>query len=313
MEKKTKSIKRKRYYFSDLKTNWQLYLLVLIPLAWLAVFKYYPMYGAQIAFRNYIPANGILGSEWVGLKNFIQFFKSPQLLMITKNTLAISLYTLLLNSTLPIILALGLTYLKHERFKKVVQMTTYLPNFISTVIIVGIINLLFNAQSGIVNNAIGAITGEKINFLGLSKYFRHLYVWSGVWQMTGWNSIIYIAALAGVDPQLHEAAVIDGADKWRQILHVDIPSILPTIAITIIMNMGSILAVGFDKTFLMQNPSNLMVSEVFSTYEYKVGVGGGLANYSYSAAIGLMANVITFVLICLTNKFSKIVSGNGLW
>lgn len=311
---KEKRVKmKKRYYFSDLKTNWQLYLMVLIPVIWILIFKYYPMYGAQIAFRDYIPAKGVLASEWVGWENFKRFLDSPQLVLLTKNTLSISIYALILNSILPIILAVGLTYIRHNRFKKLVQMTTYLPNFISTVIIVSMINLLFNSQSGIVNNALEAMTGSKTNFLGLSKYFRHLFVWSGVWQMTGWNSIIYIAALAGVDPQLHEAAVIDGANKWQRIIHVDIPAIVPTIAITIIMNMGSILAVGFDKTFLMQNPSNLAVSEVFSTYEYKIGVGGGVSNFSYSSAIGLMANSITFVLICVTNKISKTVSGNGLW
>jgi len=181
------------------------------------------------------------------------------------------------------------------------------------VIIVSMINLMFNTQSGIVNNLIFLLTGKKINILGLSKYFRHLFVWSGVWQSNGWNSILYIAALAGVDPQLHEAAKIDGANKWKRICHVDLPSIMPTIAIMTIMSMGSILSVSFDKVFLMQNTTNLKISEVFSTYEYKTGVGGGVANYSYSSAIGLMASCVTFVLIVAANKISKKLSDTGLW
>lgn len=312
-KKEMRRPKKQRYYFSDIKVNWQLYLMFLLPLIYLLVFKYYPMYGAQIAFRDYVPAKGIWGSEWVGLKHFARFVNSPQFLNVTKNTLALSTYYLVLNTLLPIILAIGLTYIRHERFKKLVQMSTYLPNFLSTVIVVGMLSLIFNTQSGVVNSAMQALFGKKINFLGLSKYFRHMYVWSGVWQYTGWNSIIYIAALAGVDPQLHDAAVVDGADKWKRVYHVDIPSIVPTIAITLIMNMGSVLSVGFDKTFLMQNAGNLKYSEVLSTYEYKVGVGGGVANYSYSTAISLMSTVVTFILICVTNKISKAVSETGLW
>ena len=233
--------------------------------------------------------------------------------MITKNTLAISLYQIVLTVTLPIILAIGLNYVKNERFKKSVQMVSYLPHFISAVILVSMINLIFNTQSGIVNNIIFAMTGQKVNILGLSKYFRHLFVWSEVWQSNGWNSILYIAALAGVDPQLHEAAKIDGANKWRRIYHIDLASIMPTIAIITTMSMGSILTVSFDKMFLMQNTTNLKISEVFSTYEYKTGVGGGVANYSYSSAIGLMASSVTFVLIIFTNKVSKKLSDTGLW
>lgn len=305
--------KKERYYLTDLKSNWQLYAMVLLPLIWIIMFRYMPMYGVQIAFKNYTPTKGIIGSEWAGFKHFIRFLKSSQFLMITKNTLAISIYQIALTVTLPIILAIGLNYIRHNRFKKTVQMVSYLPHFISVVIIVSMVNLIFNTQSGIVNNVIFALTGKKVNILGLSKYFRHLFVWSGVWQSNGWNSILYIAALAGVDPQLHEAAKIDGANKWKRIYHVDIPSIIPTIAIMTIMSMGSILSVSFDKAFLMQNTTNLKISEVFSTYEYKTGVGGGVANYSYSSAIGLMASGVTFVLIIITNKISKKLSDTGLW
>lgn len=314
MAKKIKKPKtEKKFYFSDIKSNWQLYIMILIPVAYILVFKYFPMYGARIAFADYAPKKGILGSEWVGLEHFIRFFNSPQFYVLIKNTLAISIYGLLLNIPFPIILAISLNYLANQRFKKTVQMVTYLPHFLSTVIIVSLMQLIFNTQSGIVNNALYALTGQKINFLGLSKYFRSLYVWSGIWQGAGWASILYISALAGVDPQLHEAAIIDGANKMKRVWHIDIPCVLPTISIMTIMNMGSILTVGFDKTFLMQNPTNLEISEVLSTYEYKIGIGGGIPSYSYPAAIGLFSTSITFILICITNKISKTLSDTGLW
>lgn len=303
----------KKRLFSDIKVNWQLYVMILIPLIYIIVFKYGPMYGAQIAFRDYMPRKGFWGSEWIGFANFIRFFKSPQFFVLIKNTLALSLYSLLLNIPLPIIFALSLAYLKNQRFKKTVQMVTYLPHFISTVIIVGLIQLIFNTQSGVVNNVIQVFTGEKVNFLGHSKYFRSLYVWSGVWQGMGWGSILYVSALAGVDPQLHEAAIIDGANKIKRIWHIDIPSILPTIAIMTIMSMGSILSVGFDKTYLMQNATNIGVSEVLSTYEYKIGIGGGMPAYSYPAAIGMFSAIINFLLIVITNKISNSLSNTGLW
>lgn len=311
-EGKVRDLHKKRI-FSDLKTNWQLYVMMLIPFLYILIFKYGPMYGAQIAFRDYVPRKGYFGSEWVGLEHFIRFFKSPQFFVLLKNTLALSLYSLLINIPLPVIFALSLTYLKNQRFKKTVQMVTYMPHFISTVIIVGLIQLIFNTQSGIVNNIIQFFTGEKINFLGHSKYFRSLYVWSGVWQGMGWGSILYVSALAGVDPQLHEAAIIDGASKLRRIWHIDIPSILPTIAIMTIMNMGSVLNVGFDKTYLMQNATNIGISEVLSTYEYKMGIGGGMPSYSYPAAIGMFSSIVSFLLIIITNKISNALSNTGLW
>ena len=310
---KSATRKVRKGYFSDVKVNWQLYVMILVPLAYIVAFKYLPMYGTRIAFVDYKPLKGVMGSDWVGLDNFTRFIKSPQFFMLIKNTLAISIYSLVLNIPFPIILALCLNYLKNKTFKKTVQMVTYLPHFLSTVIIVSLMQLLFNMQSGVVNNLIGALGGDKINFLGLSKYFRSLYVWSGIWQGVGWSSILYISALAGVDPQLHEAALIDGANKLQRIWHIDIPSIIPTVAIMTIMNMGSLLTVGFDKTFLMQNPTNLEVSQILSTYEYNVGIGGGVPSYSYPAAIGLMSSVVTFVLICVTNKISKTLSDTGLW
>ena len=307
--------KKKKYtgYFSDIKTNWQLYVLILIPLAYIIIFKYIPMYGARISFIDYKPRLGYMGSPWVGFKHFIRFFNSPNFWILIQNTLAISLYSLALSIPFPILLAVSLNYLKNEKFKKTVQMVTYLPHFLSTAIIVGLIQLLFNTQSGIVHNIVELVTGQDINFLTGTKYFRHLYVWSGIWQSTGWSSIMYISALAGVDPQLHEAAIIDGANKVRRIWHIDLAGILPTVAIMTIMNLGSIISVGFDKTFMMQNPSNLEISEVLSTYEYNVGLGGGLPSYSYPAAIGLTSAVVSFLMIVITNKISKKVTEVGLW
>ena len=312
---KTKERNKPKYsgYFSDIKINWQLYTMILIPLLYVILFKYYPMYGARIAFYNYMPSKGIEGSEWVGFGNFTRFVNNPQFWILIRNTLLLSIYSLLISFPFPILLAIGLNYVRNAKFKKTVQMITYLPHFISTVIVVSMLTLLFNTQSGVVNNILHAISGEKINFLGLSKYFRSMYVWSGVWVNAGWDSILYIAALAGVDPNLHEAALIDGANKLRRVWHIDIPCILPTVSIMLIMSMGSILSVGFDKTFLMQNPTNLKISEVLSTYEYKIGIGGGMPSYSYSSAIGLMTSVTTFILIFITNKLSKTVSGTGLW
>ncbi len=306
-------VKKRRGLVHEMKSNWQLYVMVLLPLIYIIVFKYIPMYGARMAFLDYIPVKGYFGSEWVGFKHFLRFFNSPVFGKVIKNTLIISFYTLAVGIPFPIILAVCLNYLKNQKFKKVVQMVTYMPHFISTVIIVGLIQLVFNMQTGIVNTIIDFLGGEKINFLSKPEYFRHLYVWSGVWQSTGWNSIMYISALAGVDPQLHEAAIMDGASKVKRIWHIDIPSITPTIAIMVINAVGGVLSVSFDKIYLMQNPTNINVSEVLSTYEYEVGLGGGLPSYSYSAAIGLFATVVNFVMICIANRTSKKLADTGLW
>lgn len=305
--------KKKESWLDEIKRNRQLYIMILLPMLYILVFKYYPMFGAQISFRDYLSAKGIWGSEWVGLKHFIRFFENPQCWQIIKNTLAISLYTLILCIPFPILLAVGLDYTRNKFFKKTVQMTVFLPHFLSVVILVSILNLVFDNRTGVVNNLIEMICGNKINFLGDAKYFRSLYVWSSIWQETGWSSILYISALAGVDPQIHEAAIIDGANKFRRIWHIDLTSIRPTIAVMTIMNLGSVFTVGFDKTYLMQNPINLEFSEVLSTYEYKTGTGGLIPNYSYAASIGLMTSAVNFILIIISNKISNKLSGDGLW
>ncbi len=299
--------------FSDIRENYQLYLMVLIPLIYIFVFKYIPMYGAQIAFRNYNAADGILGSRWVGLSHFKRFLTSPQFAEIVKNTLVLAVYTQLVSMPFPIILAIGLNYCRNDKLKKAVQMITYLPHFLSTVIIVSLITMLFNYQTGLVSNISNMLLGHRADIMNVASNFKHLFVWSDVWQNAGWSSILYVSALAGVDPSLHEAAMIDGASKWKRIYHIDMPCILPTVAIMLIMSMGKLLSVSFDKTFLMQNPANLGVSEVLSTFEYKRGIAASIPDYSYPAAIGLTTSAITFVLVMVSNKLSNKLSGYGLW
>lgn len=296
--------------------NWQLYVFLLLPLIWLIIFKYQPMYGAQIAFRNYKVQDGIIGSEWVGLAQFKKFFSSYMFGTVIKNTLTLSLYSLVVGFPLPIIFALLLNSVRNRHWRSWVENVTYMPNFISTVVMVGIMMRVFDVNSGIIANIYHAMTGLHMEwnaFQGPTN-FRNLYIWSGVWQGTGWGSIIYMAALSSVDPQLHEAATIDGASRWSRLWNVDFPAILPTIAITLILRCGSIMGIGFDKVFLMQNETNLSASEVISTYVYQVGLAaGGTNNYSYSAAIGMFNSVINLIMIVIVNKISNMVSGSGLW
>lgn len=296
----------------ELKRNWSLYLLVAVPVIYLILFKYIPMYGVQIAFKNYMPAKGITGSEWVGFKHFMKFISNYKFKDIVWNTLSISLYQLC-TFPLPIILALFLNYIKREKFKKTVQMVSYAPHFISTVVMVGILIQFLDARNGVINQLIELVGGEAQNFMAKKEYFRHIYVWSGVWQSIGYNSIIYIAALSGVSSELHEAAIIDGANIVKRIWHVDLPSILPTIAILLIMQCGSILSVGYEKIYLMQNNLNLAQSEIISTYVYKQGIISSIPQYSYSTAIGLFVSVINVVLLLITNKIVDKMTGSSLF
>ncbi len=306
-------IQKKKTWKVEFQQNWQLYVMVLLPVIYMLVFSYYPMLGLQIAFRKYLPTKGIWGSDWVGLRHFIRFFGNPQWFSIVKNTFLISSYTILVNIPFPIILAIAFDYTKNKFYRKTVQMATFLPHFLSTVIVVSLMNLILDNRVGVVNNFIELIFGTKVNFLGDAKFFRSLYVWSGVWQNTGWGSILYISALSSVDPQIHEAAIIDGANKLRRIWHIDLTTIRPTIAVMIVLKLGSILSVGFDKTYMMQNTVNLHVSEVLSTYEYKMGTAGMIPNYSYGTAIGLMAGLVNMTLVVVSNKIANKVSGSGLW
>lgn len=296
--------------------NWQMYLFLLIPVIWLIIFKYYPMYGASIAFRKFRIRDGITGSEWVGLENFVRFFSSYQFGRTVGNTLTLSILSLVLTFPISIVFALLLNSVRRKGWKGTVENITYMPHFISTVVLVGIMRRVFDINTGIINNLIELIPGQQFTnnlFMG-GNNFRLLYIASGVWQGTGWGSIIYMAALSSVDPELHEAATIDGASRFKRLLYIDFATIVPTIAITLILRMGSLMSIGFDKAFLMQNDTNLVASEVISTYVYKVGLTAeGGSNFSYATAIGLFNSVVNLVMILSVNKIADKVSGAGLW
>ncbi len=295
-----------------MRRNWLLYVFLLPAVIYMGIFLYAPMYGLVIAFKDFTASKGILGSPWVGTKWFELFFTSPRFWQILKNTLILSVYSLIVGFPLPVILALMINDIRNLRFKRFTQTVTYMPYFISTVVLVGMMSVLFSPKSGVVNAILAHMGGSgETFFMGESRYFRHMYVWSGVWQSMGWNSIIYIAALTGVSQELHEAAKIDGANKIQRILHVDLPAILPTMIILLIMNCGSILNVGYEKVYLLQNSLNTPVSEVISTYIYKIGLQQ--QKFSYSTAIGLFNNIVNFMVLVTVNKFSRKVSGTGLW
>ena len=294
--------------------RWQLYLLLLVPVAFVLVFNYGPMAGLVIAFKNYNVRQGIFGSTWVGLDNFKEFFTSFRFPSIMKNTLVLSLYNLVVTFPIPIIFALLLNCLHGEKYKKVVQTVTYIPYFISTVVMVGLIFQILNNRSGLYGSFYQLINGTVgPNILAEGPLFKHIYVWSGVWQGTGYSAIIYIAALSNVDETLHEAAVIDGASRWQRVLHIDIPTILPTASIMLILAVGNIMNMGFEKVLLMQNNLNLDYSEIISTYVYKVGLASGINDFSLSTAISHFNSVVNFLLLILANFTSKRLSGNGIF
>ena len=291
----------------------QLLILFFIPLAYIIIFKYLPMYGAQIAFRDFMIRRGIWGSPWVGFDNFRRFFRSYQFIRVLRNTLGISLYSLIAGFPFPIILALSLNYLKNQRFKKTVQLVSYAPHFISIVVMVGIIMQFLAPRNGFLNNLISLLGGETIDFLARPPLFSTIYVVSGIWQNLGYSSIIYLGVLSAIDPILHEAAIVDGATKVQRIWHIDLPGIMPTAIILLIMNTGRILDVGFEKVLLLQNDLNLRASEVISTYVYKIGLIGTLPDYSYATAIGLFKSVIGMLLIISVNRVARRLGQTSLW
>lgn len=305
--------KRRQAAWRQMRMDWQLYVLILLPLAWLIVFQYFPMYGLQLAFKNFRINEGIWGSPWVGLAHFDKFIHSYQFVRVVSNTLIISLYELFAGFPLPIILALCLNATLRTRFKQTVQFVTYMPHFISTVVMVGMILQFLNPRIGIVNIFLGWLGIDPINFMGDPAWFKHVYVWSGIWQTTGWGSIIYLAALSSVNPDLHEAATIDGANRLQRIRHVDIPGIMPTIVTLFILNSGQIMSIGFEKIFLMQNPLNLSSSEVITTYVYTVSLASSAPDYSYATAIGLFNSVINMILIATVNEIAKRTGETSLW
>ena len=304
IEVKPKSLK------SRIWANRQYYLFLLPALLFVLIFHYAPMYGIQIAFKNYKVSLGMADSPWVGLRNFKDFFGSYLFWDLLRNTLSLSIYSLIVSFPIPIIIALILNEMA-PKLKKVSQTILYAPHFISTVVLVGTLTIMLSPSSGVINALLNQLGVDSIYFMGDPKYFSHVYVWSGVWQSMGWSAIIYIAALSGVDPSLHEAAQIDGATRMQRIIHINIPVILPTIMIQLILKMGQLINVGYEKIYLMQNDLNVDVSEVISTYVYKRGIIN--TNYSFSTAVGLFNNVVNVTLLLLANYISKKVTKTGLF
>lgn len=294
-----------------IRRNWELYLLILPVIIYFAVFHYYPMYGVQIAFRNFVASRGILGSTWVGLRHFKRFFNSFYFGRLFKNTLGIGIYDLLVGFPVPIFLALSINEIKNERFKRFTQNVTYAPYFLSTVVVVGMIFLFLDPRHGVVNNMRGLFGGDPISFMTEPKWFKSIYVLSGIWKDMGWDSIIYLAALAAVDPELHDAAKVDGASQIQRIRHINLPSIFPTIVTLLILRVGRVLGVGFQKIYLMQNSLNLASSDVISTHVYRTGLQG--AQYSYAAAVGLLNSVINFIMLVTVNRVARRINETSLW
>lgn len=298
--------------FKQMRRCWQLYAMLILPMLWLVAFCYVPMWGAQIAFRNYNVVGGITGSEWVGLAHFDRFIHSYNFWPILKNTLVLNLYSLAAGFPLPIILAIGLNYIIRGWFRRSVQMVTYAPHFISTVVMSGLILQLLS-PTGFVNQLLGVGGIGPIYFMGEPQHWKSVYVWTEVWQHLGFNCIIYLAALTAVDPTLHEAAIMDGANKLQRIRDIDIPGIMPVAVILLILNMGYLLSSGFEKAYLLQTPLNLSTSEVIDTYVFRVGIQSQVPNFSYAAAIGLFKSVVGLILIFGANQIARRLKVASLW
>ena len=292
--------------------TWQLWLMLLPGIIYIFVFCYVPMYGIQLAFREYSFTAGITGGEFVGMKYFKQYFESPMFWPTLKNTFIIAATSIILGFPAPIILAMIINQIRSKRWKRLVQTTVYIPYFISVVVLVSMLNIMLANNSGVISNFLKGLhlVGQNVNLLGTESAFVPVYVLSGIWQTMGWNSIIFLAALSAVDTQLYDACKIDGANRWQTMIHIDLPAIMPTIIIMLILNMGNILNVGFDKVYLMQNSLNLGASQVISTYIYSVAIKK--AQFSFGAAVGLFNTLINFFFLVVTNKISKRVSGTGL-
>ncbi len=301
---------RIRRYLIGMLSDWQLYALILPAIVYIFLFNYMPMYGVQISFKHFRPSKGIWGSEWVGFEYFRNFMNHPLFWRLIWNTMRISLYSIA-TFPLPVILALLINELDSQRFKKTVQMVTYAPHFLSTVVVCSMVTLFCDKNSGLFNNIIALFGGERVAFLEKAHLFTPIYVWSGVWQSIGWNSILYIAALSGVSPELVEAARIDGANRLQIVTHVNIPSIMPTIVITMIMSCGGILSVGFEKVYLLQNSLNLDASNIISTYVYELGLID--AQHSASAAVGLFNTIVNITMLLIVNAIARRVSEISLF
>lgn len=298
----------KKYF----RRNWQLWVMLFPAMLYILIFCYVPMYGIQLAFREYDFSKGLTGGAFAGFKYFKQYFESPMFFTTLKNTFVISFASILVGFPIPIILAMVVNQIRNKKWKRTVQTTVYIPYFISVVVLVSMLRIMLADDTGVISNFLKAIhlMGKDVNLLGSESTFMPVYVLSGVWQTMGWNSIIFIAALSSVDTQLYDACRIDGANRWQTMIHIDLPAIMPTIIIMLIMNMGNILNVGFDKVFLMQNSLNLGASQVISTYVYTVGIKS--SQFSFGAAVGLFNTLINFVFLMATNAIAKRSTGTGL-
>lgn len=303
--------KKQRRPQSKLRGNYDLVWFCLPGIINVLIFHYLPLYGVQIAFRNFKPKRGIWGSEWVGLANIERFFRSPNSLNIIMNTLILSLYSLAAGFPVAILLALMLNSFRHKRYRRVIQAVTYAPHFISTVVMCGMILLFLSPRVGVVNTVIRMMGGQPVNFMQESAWWRDIYVWSGVWQSMGWNSVIYFAALAGVSPEYHEAAIVDGATKIQRIRYIDLPFLAPVITMLLILNFGSILSIGFEKAYALQNDLNKPVSQIISTYVYQVGLLD--RDISFSTAIDLFNSVVNATLLITVNFIARRMGENSLW
>lgn len=308
---KLKSNHRKRNLKEIIKHNASLYVLLAPATILLILFAYVPMYGLLMAFKNYSPSLGVWGSPWVGLKWFSQYFQSYQFFPTIFNTLKIALYSLLFGFTLPIALALICNQIRVKAFKKFFQVTTYLPHFISTMVMCGMVLLFLSPTNGLLANLLGFLNIKMPDIIGQPGAFASIYVWSDVWQHVGWNSIIYLAALSAIDPTYYEAATMDGASRWKQMTKIDLPLLVPTMMIMLILAVGQLLNIGFEKVLLLQNPLNLSGSEIISTYVYKVGLKS--FQYSYSTAINLFQTVINLVILFTVNFISRRLTKTGLF
>ncbi|MEG0691907.1 MAG: ABC transporter permease subunit [Oscillospiraceae bacterium] len=309
--KQALKIKKRKALVAYFKDNYDLYLFLIPTIILIFIFCYVPLYGIQIAFKDFSPRKGITGSDWIGFSQFIRFFDSAYFGLVMKNTILLSVYQLIASFPVPIILALLLNSMGSKKYKKIIQTVTYAPNFISVVVICGMLLIFLSPRNGIVNSFLAMFGVDPINFIAHPEYFRSIYVWSGVWQSAGFSSIIYMAALSGISPELHEAAVVDGATKLQRIINIDLPGILPTATILLIMSFGGLISIGFEKAYLLQNSLNAQTSEIISTYTYKIGLVDN--DLGFSTAIGLFNSAINCVLLIAVNYISRKISETSLW
>lgn len=306
-------MKTRHTTLQKLKRIWPLYILLLPGLLSILIFNYGPMYGAMIAFKDYKIADGFINSNWVGLKWFDKFVSGYDFKLLLTNTLRISIYSLIVNSLVRIICSLSINSLRQQALKKIIQTITYLPHFISTVVMVGILIRFFNPSYGVISKIIQFFGGTDRDLMGYASAAPHIYVWSDVWQNAGWSTILFLSALASVDPQLHEAAIVDGATITQRIFHIDLPALVPTIVICLILDCGNIMNVGHTKMLLMQNSLNISTTEIISTYVYNIGISSATPKYSYATAIGLMNSIVNFILVVLVNGICRRLNETSLW